>query len=236
MQLKQLMIWASLLLGLSPGAMPQPTHHKPAHKVKAVAASDALKRLLEGNRRFATHHMKHPDETVARRLNLARHGQHPFAIVLSCADSRLPPEIIFDVGLGDLFVIRVAGNIADDAVIASIEYAAEHLGARLLMVLGHENCGAIHAAITNQTEGHLATLVTAIQPALTQVRQQQRTGKLAEESERFHDQVGQANVDDVCARLRTSEPLLAHLVAEKKLVIKGAYYHLASGKVSLLHH
>lgn len=235
MQLKKLMLCLSLLAVLRLNATPMQNHHKIEPQTKSVAASEALKKLIDGNHRFSTHHMKHPDETVARRVNLAHHGQHPFAIVLSCSDSRLPPEIIFDAGLGDLFVVRVAGNIADDAVIASIEYAAEHLGAKLLIVMGHENCGAIHAAITHQNEGHLPTLVTAIQPAVEQVQRNQRSGKPAAESAQFHELVAKANVETVSARLRASEPILAHLVAEKKLVVRGAYYHLASGKVSLLH-
>ncbi|MBL8206526.1 MAG: carbonic anhydrase [Blastocatellia bacterium] len=233
--MKKALPWLSLFISLNVFAITHQEHHKPHKKTKFVTAEKALRKLIEGNRRFVTHHMKHPDETVARRINLARKGQHPFAIVLSCSDSRLPPEIIFDEGLGDLFVVRVAGNIADDAVIASIEYAAEHLGTTLLIVLGHENCGAVHAAIANQHEGHLGTLVDAILPAVEKVRHRTPTNQQAADSVHFNELVARANVEAVIAKLRASEPVLSRLVSEKRLVVVGGYYHLGSGKVSLLH-
>src|SRR6476661_5513416 len=112
----------------------------------ALSADDALAKLMAGNQRYTRHKEQHPDESLARRKELIG-GQHPFAIVLGCADSRVSPELLFDQGLGDLFVIRVAGNIADDAILGSIEYAIEHLGAKLILVLGHEKCGAVSAAV-----------------------------------------------------------------------------------------
>lgn len=226
-----LIIFVLLLNGLT--FAKQTTKHA-KHKAPVLNPQVELQKLIDGNKRFATHHLKHPDESVARRIQLARKGQHPFAIILSCSDSRLPPEIIFDEGLGDLFVVRIAGNIADDAVIASIEYAAEHLGASLLMVLGHEKCGAVNAAIANQREGHISALVDAIHSAVEDVQASQGK-KQADDSPKFHEQVAKANVKTVIGRLRASEPILAHLIAEKKLMVVGGYYHLASGKVSLLH-
>ena len=104
-------------------------------------ASDPVQRLFDGNRRYVSARRTHPRETSERRAAIAT-GQKPFAIVLGCGDSRVPPEIVFDQGLGDLFVLRVAGNVADDAVVGSIEYPTEHLGATLVVVLGHERCGA----------------------------------------------------------------------------------------------
>src|SRR5207237_5372942 len=109
-----------------------------------LTPDQALSRLVAGNQRFVAHKPTHPHEDLARRHDLAG-SQHPFAVVLSCSDSRLPPELVFDQGLGDLFVIRVAGNITDAAVIGSIEYAVEHLHAPLIVVLGHEKCGAVTA-------------------------------------------------------------------------------------------
>ncbi|HEU4940175.1 MAG TPA: carbonic anhydrase, partial [Candidatus Eisenbacteria bacterium] len=112
-----------------------------AAPASAPTAASVLAELEKGNARHAAHHYTHPHQSAARLRELAR-DQHPHAVVLSCSDSRVPPEIVFDQGLGDLFTVRVAGNIADDAVIGSIEYALEHLGARLVVVLGHERCGA----------------------------------------------------------------------------------------------
>jgi carbonic anhydrase len=112
-----------------------------AEEAKGVGADEALARLVEGNKRFVEMKLTHPEQDIACRTTLAK-GQQPFAVILGCSDSRVPPEVIFDQGLGDLFVVRVAGNVADDIGIASIEYAVEHLGSRLIVVLGHERCGA----------------------------------------------------------------------------------------------
>lgn len=233
--MKKEALLAGLIMGMCLSATAKPIHHKAVKQAKPVDARLALKKLMEGNHRFATHHMRHPDETLARRISLARNGQHPFAVVLSCSDSRIPPEIIFDQGLGDLFVVRVAGNISDDAVIGSIEYAAGHLGIPLLIVLGHENCGAVHAAIDNQKEGHLAALVEAILPAVEKVRNRHPQSTEPEASDaHFNEEVSRANIEEVIGKLTASEPVLAAMIREKKLVVVGGYYHLASGKVSLL--
>lgn len=202
-------------------------------KIRDVDAEHALRKLIEGNKRFATHHMQHPDETIRRRVSLSRHGQHPFAIVLSCSDSRVPPEIVFDEGLGDLFVVRIAGHVVDDAVIASIEYAAEHLGAKLLVVLGHEKCGAVTAAIENQTEAHLRALVEAINPAVEEVVQNSHQTH-PKHDETFIEKVVVANIRYTLANLQKSEPLLARLIRERKLKTIGCYYHLTSGKAELI--
>jgi carbonic anhydrase len=120
-----------------------------------VSPDDARTQLMQGNARYVAAKMKHPTQSAERRIEVAK-GQHPVAVVLGCADSRVPPELLFDQGLGDLFTVRVAGNIADDAVIGSIEYALEHLGATLVMVLGHERCGAVQAAVDLSESGGTA--------------------------------------------------------------------------------
>ena len=134
--------------------------------VSPVSPDQALARLMDGNRRYSQNKEQHPDETLARRMEL-QSSQHPFAVILSCSDSRVPPELIFDQGLGDLFVIRVAGNIVDDDGLGSIEYAVEHLGTKLIVVLGHEKCGAVSAAVASETApGHLTALFAAIRPSV----------------------------------------------------------------------
>ena len=111
-----------------------------------LTPDQALTQLLRGNERFVAGWPDHPNQSARRRREVSDSGQQPFAIILSCSDSRVPPEIIFDQGLGDLFVIRVAGNIIDDAILGTIEYAVEHVHAPLVMVLGHDKCGAVTAA------------------------------------------------------------------------------------------
>ncbi len=132
-----------------------------------VIPEDALLRLAEGNRRFATGTQDHPRSGPDRRREV-RAVQRPFAVILACADSRVPPEIVFDQGIGDLFVIRVAGNVLDDTVIASVQYALTHLGCRLVVVLGHENCGAVTTSLQPPEElatepASIAALAGAIQ-------------------------------------------------------------------------
>ncbi len=212
----------------------QSERHNKKQTENIITAEAALAKLMRGNRRFSAHHMQHPDETRQRQLKLAKEGQHPFAIVLSCSDSRVPPEIIFDEGLGDLFVIRVAGNIVDDAVIGSIEYAAEHLDVKLLLVLGHENCGAVQAAIENKGEAHINSLVQAIRPAMKRIGEAATPNGKDENAAKYAVQVVRANVEYTVELLKTSQPVLASLREQHKLKIVGGYYHLANGRVTLL--
>lgn len=132
----------------------------------------ALQRLLDGNERFSHHHPEYPDQSQ-RRVQEVSQSQHPFATVLSCADSRVPAEIVFDQGIGDIFDVRVAGNIATPETLGSIEYAVVLLGTPVLMVLGHERCGAVTAAVQNETlPGDIGSFVKAILPAVDRVKDQ----------------------------------------------------------------
>jgi hypothetical protein len=126
-----------------------------------VSPEAALTRLVEGNKRFVAGSTTHPDQTAERRTETAK-GQHPFAIILTCADSRLSPEILFDEGIGDLFVVRNAGNLLDDHVLGSIEYAVEHLHATLIVVLGHTKCGAVSAAVAGSLRGRALPPATVV--------------------------------------------------------------------------
>ncbi|MBN2185044.1 MAG: carbonic anhydrase [Candidatus Krumholzibacteriota bacterium] len=185
-------------------------------------SAEALERLLEGNARFASGKVQAPGRTAERRIETAG-GQFPYAVILTCSDSRVPPEIIFDEGIGDLFVVRVAGNVTDDLVTGSIEYAVRHLSVTLVVVLGHNNCGAVNAAWSQGIpEGHTASFIDAIRPVI---------GRSAgSKGDDFVD----ANVRDVAETLRNSEPVLRHLVDQDRLSILGAHYDLSSGKVSLV--
>src|SRR5689334_21419182 len=136
----------------------------------SVSPDDALAKLKEGNARFVTNKVSTGKPTAAKRAETAQ-SQHPFAIVLGCADSRTSPEIVFDQNIGDLFVVRTAGNLVDDHALGSIEYAVEHLGARLIVVLGHERCGAVAAALASDTApGHVQSLVRDLQPAVQAIK------------------------------------------------------------------
>jgi len=180
---------------------------------------------MAGNKRYVLHREQHPDASIARRKSLEA-GQHPFAVILGCADSRVPPELLFDQGLGDLFVIRVAGNIADDAVLGSIEYAVEHLGTKLIVVLGHEKCGAVSAAVEGGiAPGHIQALVTAIQPSVA--------ASSKEPGDKIHNCV-LANVRRVALQISESEPVLKDAAEKHGLKIVAADYSLDSGKVNLL--
>jgi carbonic anhydrase len=196
-----------------------------AEATAAVAGDQALRQLLAGNRRYVAARLTHPHQTALYRARVAR-GQHPFAIVVGCSDSRVPAEIVFDQGLGDLFVIRVAGNVVDDTALGSIEYAAEHLGVGLIVVLGHERCGAVDAAVKGGTvHGHIDSLVKAIAPAVEQVKN--RPGDVLDHAVR-------ANAAMTAGRLRTAPPILADLAAGGRLKIVGARYDLDSGAVEIL--
>jgi carbonic anhydrase len=191
-----------------------------------VPSADAvLAELKTGNAHHVSKRYQHPHQTAGRQRELAS-GQHPHAIVLSCADSRVAPEIVFDQGLGDLFDVRVAGNVAGDAEIASIEYAASHLHVPVLVVVGHQHCGAVSAAAEGgEAEGHLPSLLAMIRPAVEAARTQ--PGDLIETAVKI-------NVENVVRQLRESTPVLAELVGRGTLTVVGAVYSLDTGKVAWL--
>ncbi len=191
-------------------------------------ADQALQRLLTGNRRFSVHQSIHPNQMLDRRLEIAR-GQKPFAMVLGCVDSRVPPEIIFDCGLGDLFVIRTAGQVIDRAVMGSLEFGIAELHIPLLVVLGHASCGAVIATIEAmehnlEPEADIQALVDAIRPAVEIAETQ--PGNLVENAVR-------ANIGLVVQRLFQA-PVLERAVRTGALKIFGAHYSLETGLVEIL--
>jgi len=136
-----------------------------------ISPDEALKKLIDGNNRFVQSAQAQKDIGNNRRTELTK-GQHPFAVILSCSDSRVPPEHIFDQGLGDIFVVRVAGNVADSIELGSVEYAAEHLGVPLILVLGHQSCGAVKATVDGgKPEGNIESIVKKIAPAVKKARE-----------------------------------------------------------------
>ena len=191
----------------------------------AVSGDLAQQKLIVGNKRYVDAKPSHPNQTVQHRTEVAK-GQHPFAAIVSCADSRVPPEILFDQGLGDLFVIRLAGNILNDAALGSLEYAVEHLGVKYIMVLGHERCGAVDATLKGgEAPGHIGSLVNAIQPAVEKAKNQPGDPL---------DNAVRANVTMVVQQLKSSEPILEGRVKKGDLTVVGARYDLDDGVVAIL--
>ncbi len=191
------------------------------------SADKALKLLKEGNRRFVAGEMIHPDQTVDRRREVAK-GQQPFAIIVGCVDSRVPPEIVFDRGLGDLLVIRTAGHAIDSASLNSVEFGVHELGIPLVMVLGHQRCGAVAATIEAvethaKPHGALAALVKTIKPAVLKARGRPRD---------LLDNAVTANVELTVRRLSASK-ILSGFIEKGKIRIVGARYDLATGKVEI---
>lgn len=187
-------------------------------------AKTALQNLVDGNKRYAELKAAHPNQDGERRAEVAK-GQHPFAVIITCSDSRVPPEVLFDRGLGDLFVIRTAGNIVDDIGLGSIEYAVEHLGVKLVVVLGHERCGAVDAAVKGgEAEGHIDDLIKALHTAVEEAKN--LAGDLL-------DNAVNTNVRNTVKMLKANEPVLKKLVKEQKVEIVAARYDLDDGTVKI---
>jgi carbonic anhydrase len=216
---------AGLLLSKSAGAKDAKAPPKPQNVLSADAS---LERLLKGNTRYVDgvsrrHDFKHEREALAG-------GQNPYAAILSCADSRIAPEYAFDSGRGDLFVCRVAGNFANAESVASLEYAVAVLAVPLVLVLGHDSCGAIDAAIKSLKDnttlpGHMPSLVAGVAPAVKAVSQQ------------GGDTLGLAirqNVIDTIANLKSATPILSAAVEQRKLRVVGGVYGLKDGKVKMV--
>ncbi len=201
---------------------------QPASETPVRNADEALQRLLDGNQRYAANKSIDLNESESRRAELAK-GQNPFATIFSCVDSRVPPELVFDRGLGDLFIVRTAGEVIDNAVLGSLEYGAAELKIPLLMVLGHEKCGAVKATIeavesNTKAEAEINWLVESIRPAV----------------EKAHDQPGdlldnavRANVELTVERLKKSA-ILKDALQKGELKIVGARYDLDTGLVEVI--
>ena len=202
-------------------------HAQPARAAETPDA--ALKLLVEGNARYASNQMKERDFSAGRAARAS--GQAPFAAILGCADSRVAPELAFDQAPGDLFVVRVAGNFMTPDGLASLEYGAAVLGTKVIMVLGHSNCGAINATVGalqkgNDLPGHIGDLVRAMKPGVEPA--------LKQPGDDLAQRAVLANVRWNVQRLIEAKPILAEMVTAKKLSVVGGVYDLATGKVTLV--
>jgi carbonic anhydrase len=194
-----------------------------------LTPDSAFNELVAGNKRFASQKTLGANRGAFRLREVAQ-GQKPFAAILGCADSRVPSEIIFDQGLGDLFVVRVAGNVATSEEIGSLEYGTLVLGAKVLLVLGHEKCGAVKAAIDNQpVPGRIGAILEHIQPAVASTAQSSdRAARTATQSSDRLKDTTIANIKNQIAILKSSS-VISELVASKKLKIVGGFYDLDTG-------
>ena len=191
-----------------------------------VLPEQALQKLIDGNKRFVEGKSIKPNQDYNRIKEVAG-AQHPFATIVGCSDSRVPNEIIFDQGVGDLFIVRTAGQVSTYASWGSIEFAEEVLGTKLIVVLGHTQCGAVNAAVTlPEVPGHIVTLINAIKPAVARARMLP------------HDNLLEASIKEnvlmQVEQLKNLEPVLAKRVREGSIKIVGAIYHLNTGKVEFI--
>ena len=190
-----------------------------------VSPNEAIKLLLDGNQRFIQQKRKYPDQSL-EHLRLVAKAQYPFAAILGCSDSRVPAEIVFDQGLGDLFVVRVAGNVVSDTVIGSLEYSTTVLGSQLIVILGHKRCGAVAEAIKNEPlPGRIGLIIEGIKPSVETIKL--RTG------DNMQNAVI-ANIQYQAKKLQESSTILVKLLREGKLKIVSACYDIDTGKVNII--
>jgi carbonic anhydrase len=199
-----------------------------AEEQKNLSPADVLKSLKEGNRRFAAGSLTLRDHS--KQIRDAINGQYPKAIILSCIDSRVPVEDVFDKGIGDLFVARVAGNIVNEDILGSMEFSCKVSGAKLVLVIGHEYCGAIKGAIDKVQLGNLTSLLNKITPAVERCAhfKGEHTSKNAE----FVDMVIQENVKVTVENIRKQSPILKQMEDNNEIMIVGAYYDMDNGVVT----
>lgn len=222
-------LFLSLVLSANLLWSTEKAHHTTEHPSaqSAALADETLNKLMTANQRYVSGKLTARD-LPARRSELLQ-GQQPSAVVLSCSDSRVPPELIFDQGLGDIFVVRVAGNVADPVALGSIEYAVEHLNVPLIIVMGHDKCGAVSATVKGgEPEGNIRSIVEKISPAVGKAKASGKTG------DELLDAAIIENVRRVTASLTSDSAVIKHLVEEKKVKIIPAKYSLSTGKVDLL--
>ncbi|AFM41344.1 carbonic anhydrase [Desulfosporosinus acidiphilus SJ4] len=234
---------AILLNGCHQSSLPQPvtpsvdqnsqvqqTSAMPVYQRKEMITSpaEALQLLLNGNQRFKSGKVLNKDFSADKRSDLLQKGQHPFAAIISCSDSRVPPELLFDQALGDLFVIRVAGNVITPAELGSVEYAVDHLKVPLVLVLGHEGCGAVTAAVEGgEAKGSLSAVIDKITPSVHTATSYGLKGNI------FLETCVDLNIHNSVLDIQKS-PVIKEYLNTKQIQIVGAKYDLDQGKVSIL--
>ena len=194
-----------------------------------ISPRQAIDLLIAGNKQFMDGKTINCD--LKAQIKATAAGQHPFAVVVGCIDSRVPPELMFDQHIGSIFVARVAGNVVNPDILASLEYACEHADAKAIVVLGHKGCGAVKAAIDDVLEGHLSGLLAQIRPTVKQVK---ATGERTSANTAFFDQVVSDNAKHAAHEIVERSHILSHLVKENKLIIAAAVDDIGSGQVTFI--
>ncbi|MFA5879445.1 MAG: carbonic anhydrase [Candidatus Margulisiibacteriota bacterium] len=198
---------------------------------KEITAKQAVTLLMDGNKRFITAKSVHPNSDSKQRVKIAKEGQKPFATILTCSDSRVPPELLFDRGFGDIFVIRIAGNIANIDEIGSIEYGVEHLGTPVIIVLGHTKCGAVTAVVKKiAADENIMALLENIRPSVIKAM----TKKPALNGDALIDEAVKLNIFQSIDDIYKNSEIIREKVKEGKLKIISALYNIETGKVTLL--
>ncbi len=198
-------------------------------RLNSMTPDLAIQELLDGNLRFRKH--EHVSRDFMDEVQRSAMQQYPYAIILGCIDSRVPVEILFDQGVGDLFISRIAGNFENNDIIAGMEYACNVVGSKLIMVLGHENCGAVKATCDDVKMGHITELVNRIKPAIAATK---ISGEVSSKNKKCIDDVAKTNVTLTIKRIRKKSPILKGLEKSGDIKIVGAFYHVHSGEVRLL--
>lgn len=201
-----------------------------AEEQQALTPDMVIQSLKEGNKRFTGNDITARDHSaMVRNASL---GQYPKAVILSCLDSRVPVEDVFDKGIGDLFIARVAGNFVNEDILGSMEYGCKVSGAKLIVVLGHESCGAIKAAIDDVKLGNITALLTKIKPAV--VRSRDYTGEKNSKNQAFVEYVARNNIINTVETIKSKSPILKAMEEKGDIKIIGAYYNLKTGEVTFL--
>jgi carbonic anhydrase len=206
------------------------TYTQSKESLKSMTPDTALTLLEEGNDRFVSGNMK--NRNYLQQAKLTKKGQHPFAFVLSCMDSRGSPELIFDQGIGDIFAGRVAGNVISADQLGGMEFATEVMGAHIIVVMGHTSCGAVRGACAHVELGNLTQLVDKISPAVNEVKQHEQVAALNCEDPKVVDAIAKQNVLNMMQAIPEKSPIIKKLIAQKQVVIVGAMHDLSTGKVT----
>ena len=195
-----------------------------AQTLSEMTPKKALDILKAGNKRFLAKQMEERD--LLEQVAQTSQGQHPFAVILGCIDSRVPPELVFDLGIGDVFSVRIAGNFVNEDILGSMEFACKVVGSKLILVLGHTSCGAIKGAYDRVELGNLTGLVGKLIPAVEKTTQEKGSEQL--------DLIAETNVELNIEEIKRRSPILNELVQQGEIEIVGAMYDLSSGKVTFL--
>lgn len=195
-----------------------------------ISPAEALQRLKEGNFRFVNNMTINRD--LLNIVSETRESQKPYAVILSCMDSRVSAELVFDQGLGDIFSVRIAGNVVTDGILGSLEYSTAVIGAKLILVLGHTNCGAIKGACDNVQMGHITSLLQFIKPAIE--KEKITTSDRTSQNAQFVSNVTRLNIDHSVSEIMSRSEIIRDLVKTNKVAIASGIYSVATGKVSIL--